>query len=149
MILKNSRSYIIKKSATNAKKNSQWSQVAELNLRWKFGFERKNKFQQQLKSDSFDRTSSELIHYLSKAFKKLFRKSLWTAHQINNLKMDFKLNNVVSMWKVREMVDKATNLVMNYTETESKVIFFYHQLITFHPFKITRLVSISFKCLLI
>ena len=36
--------------------------------------------------------------------------------------MDFKLNNVVSMWKVREMVDKATNLVMNYTETESKVI---------------------------
>ena len=37
--------------------------------------------------------------------------------------MDFKLNNVVSMWKVREMVDKATNLVMNYTETESKVIF--------------------------
>ena len=35
--------------------------------------------------------------------------------------MDFKLNNVVSMWKVREMVDKATNLVMNYTETESKV----------------------------
>ena len=38
------------------------------------------------------------------------------------IKMDFKLNNVVSMWKVREMVDKATNLVMNYTETESKVI---------------------------
>ena len=25
------------------------------------------------------------------------------------------------MWKVLEMVDKATNLVMNYTETESKV----------------------------
>ena len=25
------------------------------------------------------------------------------------------------MWKVREMVDKATNLVMNYTETEAKV----------------------------
>lgn len=25
------------------------------------------------------------------------------------------------MWKVREMVDKATNLVMNYTDTESKV----------------------------
>ena len=39
--------------------------------------------------------------------------------------MDFKLNNVVSMWKVREMVDKATNLVMNYTETESKVIIVY------------------------
>ena len=37
--------------------------------------------------------------------------------------MDFKLNNVVSMWKVREMVDKATNLVMNYTDTESKVSF--------------------------
>ena len=35
--------------------------------------------------------------------------------------MDFKLNNVVSMWKVREMVDKATNLVMNYTDTEAKV----------------------------
>ena len=25
------------------------------------------------------------------------------------------------MWKMREMVDKATNLVMNYTETEAKV----------------------------
>lgn len=28
---------------------------------------------------------------------------------------------MISLWKVREMVDKATNLVMNYTETESKV----------------------------
>lgn len=28
---------------------------------------------------------------------------------------------MISMWKVREMVDKATNLVMNYTETEAKV----------------------------
>ena len=27
----------------------------------------------------------------------------------------------MSMWKMREMVDKATNLVMNYTETEAKV----------------------------
>ena len=25
------------------------------------------------------------------------------------------------MWKVRELVDKATNIVMNYTETEAKV----------------------------
>ena len=31
------------------------------------------------------------------------------------------LNGVVSMWKMRELVDKATNLVMNYTETEAKV----------------------------
>lgn len=31
------------------------------------------------------------------------------------------LNGVVSMWKVRELYDKATNLVMNYTETEAKV----------------------------
>ena len=53
--------------------------------------------------------------------------------------MDFKLNNVVSMWKVREMVDKATNLVMNYTETESKVIkscrlgnICHYNTITFH-----------------
>ena len=29
---------------------------------------------------------------------------------------------MISMWKVREMVDKATNLVMNYTETEAKVL---------------------------
>ena len=28
---------------------------------------------------------------------------------------------MISMWKVREMVDKATNIVMNYTETEAKV----------------------------
>lgn len=28
---------------------------------------------------------------------------------------------MVSMWKVRELVDKATNIVMNYTETEAKV----------------------------
>jgi len=33
------------------------------------------------------------------------------------------LNGMVSMWKVRELVDKATNIVMNYTETEAKVIF--------------------------
>ena len=26
------------------------------------------------------------------------------------------------MWKVRELVDKATNIVMNYTETEAKVL---------------------------
>ena len=31
------------------------------------------------------------------------------------------LNGMVSMWKVRELVDKATNIVMNYTETEAKV----------------------------
>ena len=29
---------------------------------------------------------------------------------------------MVSMWKMRELVDKATNIVMNYTETEAKVI---------------------------
>eukprot|EP00095_Tigriopus_kingsejongensis_P005491 maker-scaffold619_size123246-snap-gene-0.30 protein:Tk05491 transcript:maker-scaffold619_size123246-snap-gene-0.30-mRNA-1 annotation:"clathrin interactor 1-like" len=28
---------------------------------------------------------------------------------------------MISMWKVREMMDKATNLVMNYTDTEAKV----------------------------
>ena len=33
------------------------------------------------------------------------------------------LNGMVSMWKVRELVDKATNIVMNYTETEAKVLF--------------------------
>lgn len=31
------------------------------------------------------------------------------------------LNGMVSLWKVRELVDKATNIVMNYTETEAKV----------------------------
>jgi len=31
------------------------------------------------------------------------------------------INGMVSMWKVRELVDKATNIVMNYTETEAKV----------------------------
>ena len=30
-------------------------------------------------------------------------------------------NKMINLWKVREMVDKATNLVMNYTETEAKV----------------------------
>ena len=36
--------------------------------------------------------------------------------------MNLNLNGMVSMWKVRELVDKATNIVMNYTETEAKVI---------------------------
>ena len=31
---------------------------------------------------------------------------------------------MVSMWKVRELVDKATNIVMNYTEVEAKVYVF-------------------------
>jgi len=31
------------------------------------------------------------------------------------------LRNVISNWKVRELVDKATNIVMNYTEVEAKV----------------------------
>lgn len=35
--------------------------------------------------------------------------------------MNLNLNGMVSMWKVRELVDKATNIVMNYTETEAKV----------------------------
>jgi len=35
--------------------------------------------------------------------------------------MNMNLNGMVSMWKVRELVDKATNIVMNYTETEAKV----------------------------
>ena len=38
--------------------------------------------------------------------------------------MNLNLNGMVSMWKVRELVDKATNIVMNYTETEAKVRFF-------------------------
>ena len=36
--------------------------------------------------------------------------------------MNLNLNGMVSMWKMRELVDKATNIVMNYTETEAKVI---------------------------
>ena len=36
-------------------------------------------------------------------------------------KMNLNLNGMVSMWKMRELVDKATNIVMNYTETEAKV----------------------------
>ena len=37
-------------------------------------------------------------------------------------KVKFKKDNLpTSMWKVRELVDKATNVVMNYTETEAKV----------------------------
>ena len=35
--------------------------------------------------------------------------------------MNLNLNGMVSMWKMRELVDKATNIVMNYTETEAKV----------------------------
>ena len=38
--------------------------------------------------------------------------------------MNLNLNGMVSMWKVRELVDKATNIVMNYTETEAKVVFY-------------------------
>ena len=37
--------------------------------------------------------------------------------------MNLNLNGMVSMWKVRELVDKATNIVMNYTETEAKVLY--------------------------
>ena len=40
----------------------------------------------------------------------------------NSDKMNLNLNGMVSMWKMRELVDKATNIVMNYTETEAKVI---------------------------
>ena len=36
--------------------------------------------------------------------------------------MNLNLNGMVSMWKMRELVDKATNIVMNYTETEAKVM---------------------------
>ena len=36
-------------------------------------------------------------------------------------KMNLNLNGMVSMWKMRELVDKATNIVMNYTEVEAKV----------------------------
>ncbi|XP_012215375.1 telomere length regulation protein TEL2 homolog [Linepithema humile] len=31
------------------------------------------------------------------------------------------MNAMMNMWKVRELMDKATNVVMNYTETEAKV----------------------------
>lgn len=31
------------------------------------------------------------------------------------------MNTMMNMWKVRELMDKATNVVMNYTETEAKV----------------------------
>ena len=41
---------------------------------------------------------------------------------INTKKLNsIKDNLPTSMWKVRELVDKATNVVMNYTETEAKV----------------------------
>ena len=36
--------------------------------------------------------------------------------------MNLNLNGMVSMWQMRELVDKATNIVMNYTETEAKVM---------------------------
>ena len=41
--------------------------------------------------------------------------------------MNLNLNGMVSMWKMRELVDKATNIVMNYTETEAKVDTSVHQ----------------------
>jgi hypothetical protein len=31
------------------------------------------------------------------------------------------MDNIFSMWKVRELADKVTNVVMNYTEIEAKV----------------------------
>ena len=40
-------------------------------------------------------------------------------------RMNLNLNGMVSMWKVRELVDKATNIVMNYTETEAKVGYYF------------------------
>ena len=40
------------------------------------------------------------------------------------------------MWKVRELMDKATNVVMNYTETEAKVsIFLRRFLVDFYTKK--------------
>ena len=47
--------------------------------------------------------------------------------------MNLNLNGMVSMWKMRELVDKATNIVMNYTETEAKVNtnLFIYELMTF------------------
>ena len=45
-----------------------------------------------------------------------------SEHKHNSVKMNLNLNGMVSMWKMRELVDKATNIVMNYTETEAKVI---------------------------
>ena len=64
--------------------------------------------------------------------------------------MDFKLNNVVSMWKFREIVDKANNLVMSYTETESKVsfqFFMYLDILCVNNSKINN--TSSFTCLMI
>ena len=37
-------------------------------------------------------------------------------------------NIPTSMWKVRELMDKATNVVMNYTETEAKGKAFFFNL---------------------
>ena len=45
-----------------------------------------------------------------------------SKHKHNSDKMNLNLNGMVSMWKMRELVDKATNIVMNYTETEAKVM---------------------------
>ncbi len=47
------------------------------------------------------------------------------THKHNPDKMNLNLNGMVSMWKMRELVDKATNIVMNYTETEAKVAIKY------------------------
>ena len=47
--------------------------------------------------------------------------------------MNLNLNGMVSMWKMRELVDKATNIVMNYTETEAKVgTSLHHEKIILH-----------------
>lgn len=35
--------------------------------------------------------------------------------------LEEKMNNFVNMWRVRELADKVTNVVMNYTEIEAKV----------------------------
>ena len=55
--------------------------------------------------------------------------------------MNLNLNGMVSMWKMRELVDKATNIVMNYTETEAKVIKIFKEVKVFQapPVVVTEL----------
>ena len=49
--------------------------------------------------------------------------------------MNLNLNGMVSMWKVRELVDKATNIVMNYTEVEAKVYIYVFCMLMVHFIK--------------
>ena len=63
--------------------------------------------------------------------------------------MNLNLNGMVSMWKMRELVDKATNIVMNYTETEAKVIKIFKEVKVFQvpPVVVTELSMLALRML--